>query len=399
MSRIISRSRTLALGSSLALGLFFPLTAVYGQETTLYEFTGGNDGGNPPCGLISGGKGLLPGVSLFYGTTQIGGASNYGTVFEIGNTGFESPLYSFTGGTDGAYPFAGVITDPSGDIYGTTAEGGAYGEGVVFKLAGGTETVLHPFAGGSSDGALPVASLIIDGAGNLYGTTYIGGTDDMGTVFKVTPSGTESILHSFSGGDGAYPAASLVMDSTGTLYGTTYEGGTSTNCAGGCGTIFKLPTGGAESVIHSFSGGDGALPAAALIREGNGDLYGTTAEGGSNNLGAVFEFSNKGKLVVLHSFAGGSDGSYPVSPVAKKSGFLYGTTSSGGTSGDGTVYKTPDKPASDTVLHSFTGGSDGADPKGGLLYHSGVFFGAAYAGANPGCNSGNGCGTVFEIKR
>jgi uncharacterized repeat protein (TIGR03803 family) len=397
MKRIVEQSSKYVFGCGLALSLFLPLTPAHAQQTTLYQFTGGSDGGNPPCGLISGGKGLLPGKSFFYGTTQFGGSSDFGTVFKIGNTGFETPLYSFTGGTDGAYPLAGVITDLSGNIYGTTEGGGTYGDGVVFKLSGGTEAPLHSFAGGS-DGAEPIAGLIMDASGNLYGTTSIGGTDDLGTVFEVTSGGTESVLHSFTGSDGANPAASLVMDASGNLYGTTYEGGTSENCDGGCGTIFKVTAGGTESVLYSFTGSDGAFPVAALIRQANGNMYSTTEGGGADSDGTVFEFTSKGKLVVLHSFTGGSDGAFPVSPVVKKSGFLYGTTTGGGANSEGTVYKTSDKPGSNTVLHSFTGGSDGAIPMGGLLYQSGSFFGTAYAGADAGCNADEGCGTVFEIK-
>jgi uncharacterized repeat protein (TIGR03803 family) len=238
----------------------------------------------------------------------------------------------------------------------------------------------------------------MDSSGNLYGTTYAGGAHDLGTVFEVSPGGVESVLHSFDGSDGAYPAASLVMDDSGNLYGTTYEGGVSTNCSGGCGAIFEL-AGGVETVIHSFSGVDGAFPAAPLIRETNGNMYGTAEGGGANSVGEVFEFSNKGKLVVLNSFGARSgDGVYPASPVVKKSGYLYGTTSGGGASGNGTVFKTPGKPGSDTVLYSFSGGGDGATPVGGLLYKGGSFFGTAYAGADAGCNSDAGCGTVFEVR-
>jgi uncharacterized repeat protein (TIGR03803 family) len=396
MNRMIDRSSGYILGCGLALSLFVPLAGANAQETSIYLFTGANDGGNPPCGLISGGKGLFSAKTRFYGTTQIGGTSDLGTVFAVGTTGFETVIHSFAGGSDGAYPLASLIADSMGNLYGTTEEGGAYGFGVVFELTpGGTETILHSFAGGS-DGAYPFASLIMDGAGNLYGTTLLGGTGGDGTVFEVS-AGTESVLHSFAGSDGAYPAASLVMDGAGNLYGTTSEGGASTNCSGGCGTVFEL-AGGTETVVHSFSGSDGATPEAAVIISGGANLYGTTQAGGANGAGTVFEISGKHKELVLHSFGAGSDGAYPVSAIIKKSGYFYGTTFGGGTNGSGTVYKLPDKGGADTVLYSFTGGSDGASPEGGVLYEGGSFFGTAYAGGDAGCNADQGCGVVFELK-
>lgn len=396
MRPISSLSAKCVFGFGLILGLFVPFVGASAQDTTLYTFTGGGDGGNPPCGLISGGKGVLPSKAFFYGTTQAGGTSGYGTVFEVGKTGSESAIYSFTGGTDGAYPLASVITDPAGNIYGTTEEGGLFGYGVVFKVApGGAETVLHSFAGGG-DGAHPFANLIIDASGNLYGTTFVGGTNDLGTVFEVATDGTESVLHSFAGKDGALPVAGLVMDAAGSLYGTTSEGGASKNCSGGCGTVFKL-AGGTESVLHSFAGSDGAIPEAAVIMKANGDLFGTTESGGAKNEGTVFEVLRKGKEVVLYSFGGAGDGANPLSALLRRSGYLYGTTSAGGTSGNGTVFKLPDTGGADTVIYSFTGGSDGSTPEGGVLNLGGNLYGTTYAGGDAGCDADQGCGVVFEI--
>ncbi|HEX4079287.1 MAG TPA: choice-of-anchor tandem repeat GloVer-containing protein [Rhizomicrobium sp.] len=401
MNRNIQLSRKCVFGCGLALGLFVPFADACAQDTTLYTFSGGSDGGNPPCGLISGGKGVLPAQLRFFGTTEYGGAYGYGTVFEATNAGFMTVLHSFGGGGDGASPQACVITDSSGHLYGTTEEGGTYDHGVVFKLSGGTETVLHSFGGGG-DGANPFAGLIMDGAGNLYGTTIAGGGTGCGgggcgTVFEVMPGGGETVLHSFAGSDGAYPVASLAMDKAGNLYGTTAEGGASTNCGGGCGTVFELAAGGGETVVHSFSGGDGATPEAAVIVAGAGNLYGTTEAGGANDDGTVFEVSHKGKEAVLHSFGGGSDGAYPLSAVLKKGGFLYGTTFGGGANGSGTVYKTPGKGGSDTLLYSFTGGSDGGLPEGGVLIESGNLFGTTYAGGMSCEEDENGCGVVFEL--
>jgi uncharacterized repeat protein (TIGR03803 family) len=388
---MIYLSSTHVFAGSLALCLLAPVAGAHADDT-LYTFSGGNDGGTPYCGLISGGKGNDPAKMRLYGTTQDGGKSGYGTVFEIEGAGLESVVYSFGGGSDGANPVASLITDANGNLYGTTENGGD-GFGVVFKLTpGGTETVLHAFAGGN-DGAFPEASLTIDKAGNLYGTTRQGGTNDLGVVFKVAAGGGESVLHSFAGGDGAYPVANLILDAKGNLYGTTSEGGKT-----GLGTVFKLAPGGSETVLHAFAGEpDGEFPVAGVIMDKKQNLYGTTNGGGANDVGTVFKLTPKGKEMVLHSFAGGSDGAYPASGVTEAGSSLFGTTMLGGTGGNGTVFKTPLKAGSDTVIYSFTGGSDGGLPQGGLLDMGGDLFGTTEAGGNDGCFNGSGCGVVFEV--
>jgi len=396
MKRIV-RSGKCIFGCGLALSLLVPLAGARSGEITLYTFTGGNDGGNPPCGLISGGKGILPATLRFYGTTETGGSAGFGTVFKV-ETGFETVLHSFAGGSDGTVPEAAVVMDGSGNFYGTTKKGGTFGLGVVFKLTpGGSESALYSFTGGS-DGSSPVASLIMDGAGNLYGTTEKGGASGLGVVFKVAPGGSESVLHPFAGSDGAYPVAGLIMDETGNLYGTTSAGGSSTNCSGGCGTVFRLAPDNTQTVLHSFSAGsDGSNPQAGVIMDKVHNLYGTTRDGGAHAKGTVFKLSHKGKEIVLHSFAGGSDGANPAGGVIKKRGFLYGTTFAGGAGDHGTVFKTPNIPGADTVLYAFGGASDGAHPKGGLVNVAGNLFGTTYAGGDPGCNMGEGCGVVFEL--
>jgi len=392
MNRLVHFSRTQIFAGSLALCLCVPLAGAHAQDITLYTFSGGDDGANPPCGLISGGKGVAPGKARFYGATELGGDDGYGTVFEIEGTGFESVIHSFTGGGDGAFPLASLITDGAGNLYGTTEEGGASGYGVVFKLTpGGDETVLYSFTGGS-DGAYPVASLIMDASGNLYGTTEGGGASGVGVVFKVTSAGAESVLYSFAGSDGAFPVAGLTLDASGNLYGTTAEGG-----ANNLGVVFKLAPGGGETVLHSFAGGsDGAYPFAGVIMDKEENLYGTTSGGGASNDGTVFKLARKGKETVLHAFTGGGDGADPVSGVTEKAGTLYGTTKLGGANDEGVVFKTPVKPGSDTVLYAFTGGSDGGLPEGGVLDMAGSLYGTTFAGGNSGC-TGAGCGVVFEI--
>jgi uncharacterized repeat protein (TIGR03803 family) len=391
MTRLSELSSRYLLGCGLALSLFTPLAGASAQETTLYTFTGGNDGGNPPCGLIYGGKGLSHSTKRFYGAAEDGGTSDYGTVFEIDNPGSETVLHSFTG-SDGAYPVSCLIMDASGNLYGTTEQGGG-GVGVVFKVTpGGTETVLHSFAGGS-DGEFPEAGLIMDSSGNLYGTTSNGGTSDFGVVFKIAPGGAETVLHSFTGGsDGKFPDTSLIMDSSGNLYGVTINGG-----ANNLGVVFKVTTGGVETVLHTFAGSDGAYPAGSLIINNGQNLYGTTEEGGSSNLGIVFELSHKGKETVLYSFIGGSDGETPIAGLIKKSGYFYGTTTAGGANNSGTVFKLPDKGGSDTVLYSFTGGSDGSYPQGGVIDEGGNLFGTTLSGGDAGCFFGDSCGVIFEL--
>jgi uncharacterized repeat protein (TIGR03803 family) len=250
-------------------------------------------------------------------------------------------LHRFTSSPDGAYPYAGLVRDAAGNLYGTTYEGGSSdlrdgvsGYGTVFKLdTSGTETVLHRFTS-SPDGAYPYAGLVRDAAGNLYGTTSEGGSSDYGTVFKLDTSGNETVLHNFTGGDGSYPYAGLVRDATGNLYGTTLYGG-----ASGVGTVFKLDTSGNETVLHNFTGGDGAYPYAGLVRDATGNLYGTTFRGGSSDYGTVFKLDTSGTETVLHSFTGYSDGSNPRGGlVMDAAGNLYGTTEMIGEA-FGTVFK------------------------------------------------------------
>jgi uncharacterized repeat protein (TIGR03803 family) len=261
-------------GGASGAGTVFKLDTT-GTETVLHSFTG-PDGLGPDAGLVLDQEGNL------YGTTSQGGSSDAGTVFKLDGTGTETVLHSFTG-LDGAGPFAGLVRDREGNLYGTTSRGGTSGLGTVFKVdRTGAATVLHSFIG--PDGAGPLfAGLVRDKAGNLYGTTAGGGASGGGTVFKVDTTGTETVLHSFTGGaDGAYPAAGLVLDNAGNLYGTTFFG------TGG-GKVFKLDPAGTETVLHSFTGADGGGPEASLIldKEGN-NLYGTTDVGTSGD-GTVFK--------------------------------------------------------------------------------------------------------------
>jgi len=320
-------------GAPCNCGTVFKLDAT-GKETVLHSFAGG-DGQGPAAGLIRDAAGNL------YGTTQYGGASGGGTVFKLDATGKETVLYSFTAGADGALPFSRLVRDAAGNLYGTTYFGDFCNCGTVFKLdATGKETVLHSFAG--RDGQNPYAGLVRGAAGNLYGTTAVGGASGQGTVVGLNAAGKFKVLHSFAGADGANPYAGLVRDAAGNLYGATQVGGSSNNCSRGCGTVFKLDTTGAETVLYSFTGPpDGQYPFASLVRDAAGNLYGATFEGGASGKGTVFKLDATGKETVLHSFAG-ADGAYPVivgGLARDAAGNLYGTTQYGGASDSGTVFK------------------------------------------------------------
>jgi uncharacterized repeat protein (TIGR03803 family) len=316
---------TLAGGTS-NVGTIFKVTPS-GTETVFYSFAS-----IPYSGLVQGSDGNI------YGTTATGGASGRGTVFKITPSGTETVLYSFPAGSSD--PYTGLIQGSDGNFYGTTGAGGTSDDGTVFKITpSGTETVLHAFAKSGSDGEIPYAGLIQGSDGNLYGTTYNGGASGLGTVFKVTPSGTETVLYSFAGGsDGEHPYGGVIQGSDGNFYGTTYQGGTS-----GYGTVFKLTPSGTETVLYTFVGGssDGAYPEAGLIQGSDGNFYGNTRQGGASGLGIVFKLTPSGTQTVLHSFAGGSsDGANPSANLVQGSdGNLYGSTGAGGTSGNGTFFK------------------------------------------------------------
>jgi len=320
-------------GGSSDAGVVFKLSPT-GKETVLHNFTGGADGGWPEAGLIRDAAGNL------YGTTVSGGSSS-GVVFKLDTTGKETVLHTFTGGTDGGSPGAGVLQDAAGNLYGTTGEGGdlncydPFGCGVVFKLdITGKETVLHTFTGGT-DGGTPGAGVLRDDTGNLYGTTYEGGDLNCtgglgcGVVFKVDTTGKETVLHTFTGGtDGGSPGASVLRDAAGNLYGTTGGGGTY-----GYGVVFKLsPTTRKLTVLYTFTGGaDGSNPYAGVVRDAPGNLYGTTDRGGTYGSGVVFKLDITGKETVLHTFTGGTDGANPFAGLLRdNAGNLYGTTHEGG---------------------------------------------------------------------
>jgi uncharacterized repeat protein (TIGR03803 family) len=361
----------------------------------------GYDGVYPLAPLIDV-KGTLYGTTVYGGSYGYGSHVGSGTIFSISNGGVENVLYSFSGGRDGARPFA-PLTDVKGKLYGTASTGGTYGNGTIFSVstAGKGFRVVHAFRGGTADGADPMAGLSAVN-GKLYGTTYVGGTQGGGTVFSISlATGKERILHSFGlAPDGANPLAGLV-NVQGKLYGTTQAGG-----ATGAGTVFSLSLTGKEMVLHSFGkGSDGRSPVASLIAR-KGALYGTTQNGGAYTFGGGTAFSittGGSNEKVLHSFGGGNDGSQPQANLIAARGRFYGTTYAGGAAGFGTVYQMS-KTGKERVLHSFTEGynNDGIWPRAALVEVSGTFYGTTQEGgiALPSCpHSANICdyGTVFAL--
>lgn len=316
-----------------------------GAETVLHCFGEGRDGFGPEA-LYMDTKGDL------WGTACCGGTGG-GVVFKIKSTGKEKLVHTFAGQpNDGATPFGALIMGSDGKFYGTTTGGGKYNVGTVIKLAlDGSDIVLYSFNGERS-GADPVAGLIMDANANLFGVDAGGGAKNFGTVFEHTQDGTESVLHVFKGppNDGSTPDGALVMDQSGNLYGATYTGGRA-GCYSneGCGTVFRIVPGGAETILHFFTGkhGDGANPIAGMVEDAAGNFYGTTEFGGGRlvcngfyGCGTVFEITPDGTETILHSFGDGRKGANPIAGlVADGKGNFYGTASGGGAYGYGAVFE------------------------------------------------------------
>ncbi len=380
------------------------------NETVVYSFQPLPDGANPYAGVFKDKAGNL------YGTTSDGGSGacndfgypGCGVVFKIDPTGIETVLYDFMGGNDGDLPFQGLVGIANGTLYGTTYLGGSgkcnNGCGVIFKLdARGGETVLHSFAGGKRDGCNPAGRLFRDKTGNLYGTTAGCGASGYGTVFKLDPAGKETVLHSFTGSDGAAPGwTSLVMDKEANLYGIAESGGGGT-CVQGCGTVYKLSKSKKLTVLHIFAGGtgDGCFPLGIPVMDNDGNLYGTTEECGGYNVGIVWRISLAGVETVLHDFTGTGNGSteggYPLAGVVPDAnGNLYGTTNAGGSYNAGTVYEL-DPSGTLTILHAFGNQGDGSNPIGGVTRDAkGDIYGTTTGGGSGSCPD-PGCGTVWKL--
>lgn len=396
--------------------MLFVSMAYAATDTVVYSFDR-IDGGAPASFLI------LDAAGNLYGTTAAGGAYGYGTVFELSPDGngkwTEKVLYSFdpNNGQDGSRPEAGLIFDAAGNLYGTTYAGGTYGCGIGFELtpqAGGgwAEQLLHSFAGKGGDGCGPRAGLIFDAAGNLYGTTARGGAHSFGTVFELMPQAgggwQEEVLYSFAGigTGGATPNAGLIFDPSGNLYGTTWAGGSRN-----VGTVFELtPQAGGgwqEKALYSFLGlEDGGRPLSCLTLDAAGNLYGTTSQGGTGfNQGTVFELTSAGNgkwtksiLCSFGSFGQSGDGSQPTAGlIFDSAGNLFGTTKFGGSHRYGAVFGMRRTAGGwqEGRLHSFNNnGTDGCQPQAGLtLDTAGNLYGTTL------CGGTHGHGTVFTLKR
>jgi uncharacterized repeat protein (TIGR03803 family) len=346
------------LALSLVLGVAVLATpSVRAQTFSIIDNFAWNGGGvNPLAGLV------IDSNETLYGTTSAGGSIGYGVVFAMNLAGTEKVLYDFTGGADGASPQSSLILDSLGNLYGTTYSGGTYGAGTVFMVTkAGKEKVLYSFTGGT-DGANPIAALSMDASGNLYGTTSAGGTYGGGTVFEVTKGGREKVLYSFGQGtDGANPVAGVTLGAKGKMFGTTSAGGTY-----GYGIIFQLApssSGWNETVLHTFEmQSDGGTPYAGLVFDQSGNLYGAATSGGDGSGGTIFELTPSGagwNFDVLYGLPG-SDVSGPFrNLMLDSSGNIYGTTHCDGT-GNGTVYELTNSAGTWTYnsLHVFSG-SDG----------------------------------------
>jgi uncharacterized repeat protein (TIGR03803 family) len=415
---LFTRLRSL---SFIIIAVLF-VTSAWGSDhkTVLYSFGGPPDGIGPTGDLLRDSSGTL------YGTTYAGGEYciremyNCGTVFQLsraqGGGWTETVLHSFGSGSDGIDPNGSLIMDAAGNLYGTSGSGENFGAGNVFELSpdghgGWTETILHTFD--RTDGDTPTGGLIMDAAGNLYGTTSYGGAYGWGAVFELSPSAggwTETVLHSFNynSSEGHSPIGGLVMDAAGNLYGTTYNGGAGGGfCQGaGCGTVYELSPGAGgwtETVLHSFIASDGYGPEAGLVMDAAGNLYGTTYQGGNLEgdvcapfgCGTVFEVSPVSgggwTETTLYSFNGQPDAGYPMADLLLDArGNLYSTTSFGGTHNYGTAFELSPRQGSwrETVLYSFDGSTDGT-PAGGLTLNP--------AADLYGASSGGQAGMVYEL--
>jgi uncharacterized repeat protein (TIGR03803 family) len=408
----LMRSPRFLIGSNVRLPILLMTVLIIttrapAQEKILHNFGNGRDGGSPGSTLVFDAAGNL------YGTTASGGEYGYGTVFELtpkaGVGWSEKILYNFNKGGDGEDPGASIVFDSAGNLYGTTFAGGLYGYGTVFELTpeatgGWSQRILYNFNNNGTDGYWPFYGPIIDVVGNLYGTTYQGGLNDGGTVFELSPAAggvwTETILYSFNpnDGDGFYPAAGLVFDLVGSLYGTTSEGGTS----GYGGTVFELsPAAGGkwtEKVLRDCDSGDGWDPKAGVVFDSAGNLYGTTQYlGSADGGGTVFRLTpnEDGTWTnrVLQNFNSiGSDGFYPLGLVLDSAGNLYGTTADGGSYSAGVAFRmSTNIRGSEKILLNF-GGKAGYGPLAGpILDSAGNLYGTAYAGG------AYGGGVVYEI--
>jgi uncharacterized protein (TIGR03437 family) len=370
--------------------------------TPLLDFDGSNGSEPAKMPLVQGTGGLL------YGTTSAGGINGYGAIFDITLSGAQTTLQRFDS-VNGSSPEGGLVQGADGNFYGTTKTGGSNntcqsGCGTIFTISPtGALTTLASF--NSIFGSSPVGGLIQGSDGNFYGTASEGGgfttcTSGCGTIFRVTPTGTLTVLQSFDSSDGSSPQGRLVLGSDGNFYGTTSTGGTSNSCQSGCGTIFKVTPTGSLTTLYSFHSTDGSSPQGGLVQGADGNFYGTTSSGGTSNActsgcGTVFTITPQGTLTTLHTFNSIGGSSPQGSLVLGSDGNFYGTTSSGGTSngctsGCGTIFRITAQ-GTLTTLYNFNG-AEGSAPQAGLIQaNDGNFYGATNTGGV------NGDGVIYRL--
>ena len=401
--------------STCAISIVLTLVLVMAQASfaqtyqVIYNFSGGADGATPTSGVT------IDAAGNFYGTTSAGGSHGLGVVYKLlhrSSGWILTPLYSFQGVPDGSNPAARVVFGPDGALYGTTSSGGTGGgNGTVFRLTppatfcavvfcSWSERVLYSFTGFPSDGINPQAEVVFDRSGNLYGTTVAGGTNQGGIAYEITAAGLESTVHNFSGDlEGAMPYAPLTLDADGHLYGTASE----QPRFGLVYELARLGTGWIGIGLFNFYSEDvGSTPLGGLIFDPQGNLYGTASDGGPNGGGVIFELEPSQDGWTYHDLYDlpGTDQGPNSTLLRDASGDLYGTTTDNFYN-FGEVFKLSFSGGvwTYTILHTFTGGSDGGLPYGPLVMdtHGNLYGTAGAGGGNPAACRGQGCGVIFEI--
>lgn len=393
--------RLWSFAAAIVAALALPAATKAANFEVVYSFTGGSDGSNPSAGLTADRKGNLFGVTS-------------GNVYELPAAGGEKTVYTFAGGKDANSPEARLLARGR-RLYGTSIFGGRKGAGTVFKIeVGGGEKVVHSFCSlaNCQDGLWPTAALALGADGSLYGTTRYGGAHAAqykgGVVFKIGPGRAETVLYSFCAqqncADGNDAANGIVLDAAGNIYGTTVGGGIDDpNCVDGCGTLYRLSPDGVLTVLHSFCSqencSDGFSPAGAPVIDASGNLYGSAGFGGGKGCqigcGVVYRFGADGTYTVLHAFEGGKRGQWPIGELTLDAkGNLYGAAG-----GDTGVVFEITAAGAEKTLHAFcqTDCSDGDRPTGALLLQRDYLYGTTFGGGILGCN-GSGCGVVFRVK-
>jgi uncharacterized repeat protein (TIGR03803 family) len=352
-----------------------------------------NDGGFAVIGMLNGtsnGSGVYSGVTIasngyIYGTAEGRGSGNDGTVWRAATMG---TVANFNG-TNGSLSDSALVRDSAGNLYGTTESGGANNNGSVFKIAAGSSTITTIASFNTTNGKTPVGDVALDSSGNIYGTAELGGSNSLGTVWKIASgSSTITTIANFTGTNGRHPSGNVTLDSSGNLYGTTSQGGASSD-----GNVWKVASGSSTiTTIASFAGTNGTYPICGLRRDSSGNLYGVTSSGGADSDGTVWKIASGSSTITTLGTFNGTNGETPQGAVAlDSSGNLYGTTAYGGSSGVGTIFKIASGTETITTLANFTGIAGGAYPAGDIVVDSsGDLYGVGYGGTAAD-------GTVWEL--